>query len=143
MFNTKNIIPTSNTHNAITTGTYIIGEIKTKEDIRIDGKIEGNIECAGKVIIGPNAEITGNIYCINAELMGKIRGNIEVKETVTLKSQVYFAGEIITKYLDIESGAVFNGGCTMKGETVADHRQPIINRPQPVEDDDYQPAIDD
>jgi cytoskeletal protein CcmA (bactofilin family) len=95
-------------------GTFIKGDIKAEEDFRIDGKIEGNIECAGKVIVGHQAEIAGNIYCNNADLMGKVTGNITVNETVSLKSQVVFNGEIIAKYVDIEAGAVFNGTCTMR-----------------------------
>jgi cytoskeletal protein CcmA (bactofilin family) len=114
MFNSKNNAPIGTAHNSISIATSIKGNIKAEEDFRIDGKIEGNIECSGKVIVGPQAEVTGNIYCNNADLLGKITGNIEVNETVSLKSQVVFTGEIIAKYVDIEAGAVFNGTCTMK-----------------------------
>jgi len=117
MFKPKNIIPAGIAHNAISVGTFVKGDIVAEEDLRIDGRIEGNIECPGKIIIGPNAEILGDIYCNNIDLMGKINGNIEAKETVTLKSQVNFTGKITTKYLDIESGAVFNGNCIMKSES--------------------------
>ncbi len=48
------------------------------------------------------------------DLMGKITGNVDVQNTVILRAQVKFTGEITTKYLDIESGAVFNGSCRMK-----------------------------
>jgi cytoskeletal protein CcmA (bactofilin family) len=112
--NNKNTAPLGTAHNSITPGTLIKGNVKAEEDFRIDGKIEGNIECSGKVIVGPQAEINGNIYCNNADLMGKINGNVEVNETVSLKAQVVFTGEIIAKYLDIEVGAIFNGTCTMK-----------------------------
>ncbi|MDR0507934.1 MAG: polymer-forming cytoskeletal protein [Dysgonamonadaceae bacterium] len=114
MNNSKNSVPAGTTHNAITSGTFIKGDIKAEEDLRIDGKIEGNIDCTGRVIVGPQAEIVGNIICNNADLMGKIKGNIEVHETVSLKSQVVFTGEILAKYVDVEAGAVFNGMCTMK-----------------------------
>ena len=119
MFKPKNIIPTGIAHNAISTGTFVKGDIIAEEDLRIDGKVEGNIECSGKMIIGSNAQITGNIYCNNIDLMGKVNGNIEAKDTVTLKSQVNFSGKIITKYLDIESGAIFNGTCTMQSESTS------------------------
>ena len=123
MFKPKNIIPTGIAHNAISTGTCIKGDIIAEEDLRIDGKVEGNIECSGKIIIGSNAEITGSIYCNNIDLMGNVNGDIEAKETVTLKSQVNFSGKITTKYLDIESGAIFNGSCTMKSETTTNDSQ--------------------
>ncbi|MDR0799174.1 MAG: polymer-forming cytoskeletal protein [Dysgonamonadaceae bacterium] len=114
MLKNKNIAPAGSAHNVITAGTIIKGDIKAEEDFRIDGRVEGTIDCAGKVIVGPDAEVIGNIYCNNADLMGKIRGNIEVQETVSLKHQVNLTGEIITKFLDIESGAIFNGVCKMQ-----------------------------
>jgi cytoskeletal protein CcmA (bactofilin family) len=100
-------------HNALAAGTYVQGNIKAEDDFRIDGKLEGNIECAGKVIIGPQAEILGNIYCLNTDLMGTIIGNISIQETASLKASVKFTGEIIAKYLEIEPGALFNGSCKM------------------------------
>lgn len=109
----KEMVSSGIAHNALATGTFIRGDIKAEEDFRIDGKLEGNLECAGKVIIGPQAEIVGNIQCQNADLLGRIQGNVLVQETVSLKSSVVFIGEIVTKYLEIESGASFNGTCKM------------------------------
>lgn len=100
-------------HNALSIGTCVTGNIRAEEDFRIDGKLEGDIECTGKVVVGPQAEITGNIQCQNTDLMGTITGNITIYETASLKSSVRFSGEIVAKYIDIEAGAVFNGTCKM------------------------------
>jgi len=100
-------------HNTLAAGTYVKGDIKAEEDFRIDGKLDGNLECAGKVIIGPQAEINGNIQCQNTDLMGIINGNIMIYEVASLKSSVRFIGEIIAKYIEIEPGASFNGTCKM------------------------------
>lgn len=109
----KEIISSGIAHNAIAAGTIVKGEIKAEQDFRIDGKLEGDIECAGKIIVGPQAEILGNIKCTNADLMGRIQGNVYIEETVSLKASVIYNGEIVTKYLEIEPGAVFNGSCKM------------------------------
>jgi cytoskeletal protein CcmA (bactofilin family) len=100
-------------HNAFAAGTYVKGNIKAEEDFRIDGKLEGNIECAGKVIVGPQAEIVGNIQCQNTDLLGTIDGNIIINEVASLKASVRFTGEITAKFIEIESGASFNGVCKM------------------------------
>ena len=100
-------------HNALAVGTQAKGNIKEEEDFRIDGKLEGNIECAGKVIIGPQAEIIGNIQCQNTDLMGTVTGNIMIHDVASLKASVRFTGEIVAKYIEIEPGASFNGTCKM------------------------------
>lgn len=113
MSNTKKNIPLGISHNALSTSTTITGNIKTSEDFRLDGKMQGDIESDGKVIIGPEAEFTGNIICQNIDLMGRIQGNLTVSETTSLKAKVNFQGEITTRFLDIEPGALFNGSCKM------------------------------
>ena len=109
----KETVSSGIAHNALAVGTYVRGNIKAEEDFRIDGKLEGNIECTGKVVVGPQAEVIGNIQCQNTDLMGVIMGNITIYETACLKASVQFTGEIEAKYIDIEAGAIFNGTCKM------------------------------
>ncbi|GHV25793.1 hypothetical protein FACS1894176_05220 [Bacteroidia bacterium] len=101
-------------HNALATGTFIKGNIKAEEDLRIDGKVEGIIECSGKVVIGPQAEIIGDIHCVNADITGTVKGNLVIAETLSIKSSGVFSGELTAGHLEIESGAVFNGTCKMQ-----------------------------
>ena len=109
----KDNSPSGSAHNALAIGTYLRGDVKAEEDFRIDGKLDGNIECVGKVIVGPQAEITGNIQCQNTDLMGTVSGNIMIYEVASLKASVRFTGEIVAKYIEIEPGASFNGTCKM------------------------------
>jgi len=116
MLKAKQIIPISGSHNSLASGTSVKGNIVAGEDIRIDGKVEGNIECSGKIIVGPTAEIIGQIVCQNAEFMGKIQGNARANGTLCLKNSVQYFGDIVAKNLEIEPGAVFNGACKMIAE---------------------------
>ncbi len=116
MLKAKQILPSSGLHNSLASGTIIKGNIFAEEDLRIDGKVEGNIECAGKIVVGPTAEILGQIICTNAELMGKIQGNTRANGTLCLKNSVQYHGDIIAKNLEIEPGALFNGTCKMIAE---------------------------
>lgn len=109
----KETVSSGIAHNVLATGTFLNGSIKADESFRIDGKIEGNVECSGKIIVGPQAEIIGNIQCQNIDLFGKIDGNISASETASLKASVNFTGEIAAKFIEIESGAIFNGSCKM------------------------------
>ncbi len=110
----KNSASSGISHNALALGTVINGDIKAEEDLRIDGKVEGKIECSGRVVIGPDAEIIGDIYCVNADIIGKVNGKLIIKETLSLWKTGVFIGELIAGSLEIEPGAVFNGSCKME-----------------------------
>jgi len=106
-------------YNSLTCGSVITGNIVSDSDFRIDGEINGNVECKGKIVIGRTGVFKGNIKCENAEIIGLLEGDIEVLETVTLRSSANLTGDIKTKFLVVEPNAIFNGSCSMKAETIA------------------------
>lgn len=96
-------------------GTIITGEIKSKGDIRIDGTIEGAVHSEAKLVVGSTGKIDGNIQCKNADVSGKVYGRIVVEELLFLKETALIEGDIVAKKLVVESGAQFNGTCSMGG----------------------------
>lgn len=97
---------TTNTqHNVLAAGTHLKGEIKSEEDFRIDGVIEGNISCRGKIIVGQSGSLVGNIDCTNIEVFGQITGNILCSDTLILRSTSKVTGDIKMKIVEIEPGA--------------------------------------
>ncbi|MDL2243455.1 polymer-forming cytoskeletal protein [Bacteroidales bacterium OttesenSCG-928-J19] len=114
MAKVKDVIFQGANHNVISANTTIKGEIYADEDFRIDGKIEGNIQCKGKVVTGPHSKVTGTIHCLGADLMGEFEGDIRVEGNLMLRSSLILNGNVIAKSLEIEPGAVFNGSCVMK-----------------------------
>ena len=56
--------------NALTQGSKIVGNISADSDFRIDGLIEGDLNCTGKVVIGEAGRVKGTIVCQNAEILG-------------------------------------------------------------------------
>ncbi|HQG38172.1 MAG TPA: polymer-forming cytoskeletal protein [Chitinophagales bacterium] len=95
--------------NKINEGTLITGDLTAQTDIRIDGKVTGNIICTAKVVIGSSSLITGNIHCNDLTIEGKIRGNIEVNGTLYLRSTAQFEGDVKYKKLIVEEGASISG----------------------------------
>ncbi len=110
----KEVVSSGIAHNALASCTLIKGSLHAEEDLRIDGKVEGLIECAGKVVIGPQGEIQGDIHCINLDIIGRVCGNLVIKETLSIKASGSFTGDLITGSVEIEPGAVFNGSCKMQ-----------------------------
>lgn len=110
----KDVTSSGIAHNALAPGTLIKGNIHAEEDLRIDGTVEGLIECVGKVVIGPQAEIKGDIHCANVDIIGKVTGNLVIQEILSIKSTGMFTGDLIAGSLEIEPGAIFNGTCKMQ-----------------------------
>ena len=104
--------------NIIGNGTIIKGEVESNGDIRIDGRVEGILKSNGKIVLGQNGSIEGDIFCKQADLSGKVHGKLFVEELTSMKSTSRVEGELNTKQLYIEIGAIFTGKCEMgKTET--------------------------
>jgi cytoskeletal protein CcmA (bactofilin family) len=108
-------------YNALTSGSKIIGTVITDSDMRIDGIVEGDVKCSGKLVIGEQGLVKGSIECQNAEVMGRVDGKIDVKNSLALRSTSNLVGEIATGTLMVEPNAIFNGSCTM-GKKVAEKK---------------------
>ncbi len=121
----NNGTPSEKLINILGVETTIIGSIVTKGDIRLDGKLEGDLRAEGKIIIGVTGFVKGTIYCRNLEVLGKIQGKIEVLDLTKLNSTAHLAADIKTKKLGVEPGAVFTGHCQM-AETVKHEPRPVI-----------------
>lgn len=124
-----NGVPKENLINIIGSETTITGDIITKGDIRLDGKLEGNLRVEGKVIIGETGQIQGTVSCKNLEVLGKISGKIEVSELTVLKLTAILQADIITKKLGVEPGAIFTGHCQM-AEKVNYESKATVKKPE-------------
>jgi cytoskeletal protein CcmA (bactofilin family) len=102
-----------NSHNTITSGTEIIGDINSNGDIRLDGILNGNINARGKLVIGESGKVTGIINCKNSDIYGIVEGKINVTELLSLKSSAQIIGDIYSNRLAIEPGCKFTGSCKM------------------------------
>ena len=105
--------------NALTAGSKIVGNITADSDYRVDGLIEGELNCSGKVVIGEAGRIKGTITCQNAEIMGLMDGKINCSQQLSLRASGKIIGDVKTKTLIVEPGAQFNGTCSMGAEKAA------------------------
>lgn len=101
------------TINLIGEGTNINGDLDSSGDVRIDGKVKGNIKSRAKVVIGPQGIVDGNITCNNADISGTVVGNLTIKGLLFLKGTANVEGDIISTKLVVEPGARFNGTSRM------------------------------
>ena len=102
-----------NSISRISAGTVIKGEIQSPYDIRIDGTFEGRVQTKGRVVVGESALVKGDVICENADLWGKMEGNLYVKDTLSLMEGCSMEGNLHVKRLSVELGSTFNGNCRM------------------------------
>ena len=104
--------------NIVTEGTVIQGEIKSKQDIQIDGKVKGIIRSESRILVGRSGVVDGDVISKNGDISGKISGKIEVSEMLYLRANSVVDGDIVVGKLVVESGAIFNGNCRMGSSEV-------------------------
>lgn len=97
----------------ISAGTILNGDVTSDNDLRIDGTIKGNVICNAKIIIGETGFIEGNIDGQNADITGKVLGNLAIRDLLQLKNTGNIQGNIAAGKLQIDPSATFNGQCQM------------------------------
>lgn len=94
-------------------GLLIKGEIITEDDLRIDGKLVGNITSTSKVVIGETGIVEGNIEANVADITGKVTGNLFIKELLDMRQHAVIIGDVVASKISMEPTVTFNGKCTM------------------------------
>ncbi len=102
-----------NASNIVTIGTKIEGTVSSESDIRIDGTLVGDLDCKGKVILGPKGKVEGNINCQNAVIEGSFTGTLKCADLLNVRESAVIQGDIQTEKLVVQSGAVYNVTCKM------------------------------
>src|SRR5215813_4764958 len=93
-------------------GSQITGQLMFPGPAMIDGNVEGEIHCYGKLIIGQNADIKAKISGQIITIQGHVEGNVTAEED-ELTAPAQLCGNITTRRLIINEGAVFDGHCSM------------------------------
>jgi cytoskeletal protein CcmA (bactofilin family) len=95
--------------NVLSSDVEIKGTISFREELRIDGRVEGEINSDGVLTIGRNAEIRGDIRAKTITVFGKVYGDITAAERCELKSHASLQGDLKTARVLVEEGASFVG----------------------------------
>ncbi len=104
---------TGNGTTLIGTGTTLKGDISSNSDLRIDGTIIGNISSTAKIVIGASGSVQGDVSGAQADIVGKVTGNIKTKDLLQLRGDCVVNGNIYAGKLQVEPTATFNGQCHM------------------------------
>jgi cytoskeletal protein CcmA (bactofilin family) len=88
----------------------IVGQIYSKEDLYVDGEVEGTLEALEhKLTIGPNGTVHAGIKAREVVALGSIQGNVEAADKIEIRKDARLVGDIRTARIIIEDGAYFKG----------------------------------
>ena len=88
----------------------IVGQIYSKEDLYVDGDLEGTVEALEfKLTIGPNGTLHASIKAREVVVLGTLQGNVEASEKIEIRKEAKLVGDIRTARIIIEDGAYFKG----------------------------------
>jgi len=93
--------------------TQLDGNISTKGTIKVDGRINGNIE-TDWIILGEKSYMKGNISASGVVVAGYVEGNITAKEVIEIKRSGQVRGDISTSKLVVIEGGFVDGQVSMK-----------------------------
>lgn len=97
----------------ISAGTTLKGDISSNNDLRIDGTIIGNVSSSAKIVIGASGNVEGDLSGNQADIVGKVSGNIKTKDLLQLRGDCVVNGNVYAGKLQVEPTAIFNGQCHM------------------------------
>ena len=87
----------------------IKGEIRTREELFVDGEVEGLVESQSLLTVGANGKVRANIKAKEVVVFGSVRGNVEVTEKIAIRDKGSVIGDIKTAGISIDDGAYFKG----------------------------------
>ncbi len=100
-------------------GAFIQGNLNVKGFVRFDGDINGDLKTTGRLIIGDQARIKGNINASSALIHGIVEGDVIAPEGVRLFSTATVVGDIISKKIFVEEKVFIQGQCIVLENTEA------------------------
>jgi cytoskeletal protein CcmA (bactofilin family) len=96
----------------------IKGNLYSKNTIRIDGRIEGNIESAEWVIVGEHAAVKGDVLGKQVVIGGSVTGDVTARAKLEILHTGRVYGDLNTPRLAMAEGVIFEGSCEMEAAGV-------------------------
>jgi cytoskeletal protein CcmA (bactofilin family) len=98
----------------VSAGMRIEGELKSNGNIRIDGLVSGKVATSQDLMIGATAQVDADVIAQNALIAGVVKGNLTVKNSLSIMETGKIIGNISCASISIREGGYFSGNCRMQ-----------------------------
>ncbi len=102
----------------IDASTELIGTLRCRETLRVDGRIEGEVHCNKNVIIGEGATVLAAIDASEVTISGEVKGDVTADRKITLGGTARVIGDLCTPGIVIEEGAKLEGRIMIGSDAV-------------------------
>jgi cytoskeletal protein CcmA (bactofilin family) len=107
----------------------IKGQIFSREDLTIDGEVDGSVELhEHRLTVGPNGKLQAGVKAREVVVLGTIHGNVEASDKIDIRKDAKLVGDIKTARIVIEDGAYFKGSI----DIVRPETKPAAQAPKPI-----------
>jgi cytoskeletal protein CcmA (bactofilin family) len=89
------------------------GDFISEGNVLVLGVVSGSLKTRGNLRVEKGAKIKADVEAANAAVFGDIKGNVTIQERLELGASAVVEGDIVTKVLSIEPGAIVNGHCAV------------------------------
>jgi cytoskeletal protein CcmA (bactofilin family) len=96
------------------------GRLRCKETLRIDGRIQGEIECEKIVIVGEGARVHACVDADEVQVSGIVEGDITARRKITLECTAVVVGDLVTPGIVIQEGAKLKGRILIGSDAAAE-----------------------
>jgi cytoskeletal protein CcmA (bactofilin family) len=100
--------------------TQFVGSITSTGVVRIDGRLEGDVQSESDVVVGERGHLKAKVVARNMSVAGEVHGDLHLRGRLEILASGKVFGEIRVSALAIEDGGVFKGKCDMGKADAAD-----------------------
>jgi cytoskeletal protein CcmA (bactofilin family) len=132
--------PAASHHTTDTRGPAVIGksvkikgQIFSREDLTIDGEVDGSVELQEhRLTVGPNGKLQAGVKAREIIVLGAIHGNVEASDKIDIRKDAKLVGDIKTARIVIEDGAYFKGSIDIARPEISKPAAPAAPKPAPA-----------
>lgn len=88
----------------------IKGDVYSKDELQVNGEVQGTLESESRLTIGPKGKADASIKASEVVVGGTVKGNVEAEQRIVLRKGANLVGDVKTAGIVIEDGAYFKGG---------------------------------
>jgi cytoskeletal protein CcmA (bactofilin family) len=104
----------SHTVSVLGGGMKVTGDVTGEGEFRIEGRVEGSVTAAGRVIVEARGEVLGDIEAAEVVASGKVSGKITASGAVRLEKGCQIEADVEAATISLEEGGIVNGTLKMK-----------------------------